>query len=83
MVIEGVVVEVPGFGPGVKTIKGQNIISVPIKDAKKELTVAKTLFEGANFVTIDAAEHDFRVLWGAVKIRSSRRCHESRGRDPW
>lgn len=25
----------PMFGPGVKTIKGQNIISVPIKDAKK------------------------------------------------
>ena len=48
----------PMFGPGVKTIKGQNIISVPIKDAKKELTVAKSLFEGANFVTIDAVEHD-------------------------
>ena len=27
----------PMFGPGVKTIKGQNIISIPIKDAKKEL----------------------------------------------
>jgi len=51
----------PMFGPGVKTIKGQNIISVPIKDAKKELTVAKTLFEGANFVTIDAAEHDKKI----------------------
>ena len=25
----------PMFGPGTKTIKGQNIISVPIKDAKK------------------------------------------------
>ena len=51
----------PMFGPGVKTIKGQNIISVPIKDAKKELTVAKTLFEGANFVTIDAVEHDKKI----------------------
>ncbi|MGY5143808.1 MAG: prephenate dehydrogenase/arogenate dehydrogenase family protein [Candidatus Nitrosopumilus sp. bin_32a] len=51
----------PMFGPGTKTIKGQNIISVPIKDAKKELTVAKTLFEGANFVTIDAAEHDKKI----------------------
>jgi len=51
----------PMFGPGVKTIKGQNIISVPIKDAKKELTVAKSLFEGANFVTIDAIEHDKRI----------------------
>ena len=51
----------PMFGPGVKTIKGQNIISVPIKDAKKELTVAKSLFEGANFVTIDAAEHDKKI----------------------
>ena len=51
----------PMFGPGIKTIKGQNIISVPIKDAKKELTVAKTLFEGANFVTIDAAEHDKKI----------------------
>lgn len=51
----------PMFGPGIKTIKGQNIISVPIKDAKKELTVAKTLFAGANFVTIDAAEHDKKL----------------------
>ncbi len=51
----------PMFGPGVKTIKGQNIISVPIRDAKKELSVAKTLFAGANFVTIDAAEHDKKI----------------------
>jgi len=51
----------PMFGPGIKTIKGKNIISVPIKDAKKELTVAKLLFEGANFVTIDAAEHDKKI----------------------
>jgi len=51
----------PMFGPGIKTIKGQNIISVPIKDAKKELTVVKTLFEGANFVTIDATEHDKKI----------------------
>ena len=51
----------PMFGPGIKTIKGQNIISVPIKDAKKELTVAKELFEGANFVTIDAVEHDKKI----------------------
>ena len=51
----------PMFGPGIKTIKGKNIISVPIRDAKKELTVAKTLFEGANFVTIDAAEHDKKI----------------------
>lgn len=51
----------PMFGPGIKTIKGQNIISVPIKDAKKELTVAKALFEGANFVTIDAVEHDKKI----------------------
>lgn len=51
----------PMFGPGTKTIKGQNIISVPIKDAKKELTVAKSLFEGANFVTIDAVEHDKKI----------------------
>lgn len=51
----------PMFGPGVKTIRGQNIISVPIKDAKKELAVTKTLFDGANFVTIDAAEHDKKI----------------------
>jgi len=51
----------PMFGPGIKTIKGQNIISIPIKDAKKELTVVKSLFEGANFVTIDAAEHDKKI----------------------
>ena len=51
----------PMFGPGTKTIKGQNIISVPIKDAKNELTVAKELFQGANFVTIDAVEHDKKI----------------------
>ncbi len=51
----------PMFGPGIKTIKGQNIISIPIKDAKKELTVTKSLFEGANFVTIDAVEHDKKI----------------------
>ena len=51
----------PMFGPGTKTIKGQNIISVPIKDAKSELTIAKELFPGANFVTIDAVEHDKKI----------------------
>jgi len=51
----------PMFGPGAKSIKGQNIISVPVKDAKKELSVAKSLFDGANFVTIDAVEHDKKI----------------------
>ncbi len=51
----------PMFGPGTKKIKGQHIISVPIKDAKKELNVAKSLFAGSNFVTIDAIEHDKKI----------------------
>jgi len=51
----------PMFGPGAKKIKNQNIISVPVKDAKKELSVARELFEGANFVTIDANEHDKKI----------------------
>ena len=51
----------PMFGPGAKNIKGQHIISIPIKDAKKELSVAKSLFAGANFVTIDATEHDKKI----------------------
>ena len=51
----------PMFGPGVKKIKGQHIISIPIKDAKKELLVAKGLFPGADFVTIDAIEHDKKI----------------------
>ena len=51
----------PMFGPGAKSIKGQNIISIPIKDAKKELIIAKELFDGANFVTIDAIEHDKKI----------------------
>ena len=51
----------PMFGPGIKSLKGQNVISVPIRDAKKELAVAKALFEGARFVTSDAAEHDRRI----------------------
>lgn len=51
----------PMFGPGTKKIENQNIISVPIKDAKKELAVAKSLFPGANFVTIDVIEHDKKI----------------------
>lgn len=51
----------PMFGPGTKKIKGQHIISIPIKDAKKELAVAKSLFPGANFVTIDTIEHDKKI----------------------
>ena len=51
----------PMFGPGTKKIKSQHIISVPIKDAKKELSVAKSLFPGSNFVTIDAIEHDKKI----------------------
>ena len=51
----------PMFGPGAKGVKNQNIISVPIKDGKKELTVAKNLFPDANFVTIDSNEHDKKI----------------------
>ena len=51
----------PMFGPGVKKITNNNIILIPINDVKKELSVAKSLFPGANFVTIDASEHDKKV----------------------
>ncbi|MCH7967782.1 MAG: prephenate dehydrogenase/arogenate dehydrogenase family protein [Thaumarchaeota archaeon] len=51
----------PMFGPGAKKIKAQNIISIPIKDAKKELAVARSLFPEANFVSIDAIEHDKKI----------------------
>ena len=51
----------PMFGPGIRSIRGQNIISIPIRDAKKELSVTKSLFPGANFVTINAAEHDKKI----------------------
>ncbi len=51
----------PMFGPGIRSIKNQNIISVPVKDGKKELEVAKTLFAGASFVTINANEHDKKM----------------------
>lgn len=51
----------PMFGPGIKDISGQNIISIPIKDAKNELHVAKSLFPSARFVTIDAIEHDKKI----------------------
>ena len=51
----------PMFGPGVKGVKGQNIISIPIKNGKKELDVAKNLFPDANFVTIDSTEHDKKI----------------------
>jgi len=51
----------PMFGPGTKKLKGQNIISIPIRDAKKEMAVTKLLFEEANFVQIDATEHDKKI----------------------
>jgi prephenate dehydrogenase len=51
----------PMFGPGTKKLKGQNIISIPIRNSQKELAVAKSLFGEANFVTIDAAEHDKKI----------------------
>ncbi len=51
----------PMFGPGAKKINGQHIISIPIKDAKKELSLARSLFPGANFVTIDVTEHDKKI----------------------
>jgi len=51
----------PMFGPGTKNIAGKNVIIVPIKDAQKELTATKLLFPGANFVTIDADEHDKKI----------------------
>jgi len=51
----------PMFGPGTKKLKGQNIISIPIRDAKKELAVAKSLFSEASFVQIDANEHDKKI----------------------
>jgi len=51
----------PMFGPGAKSIKNQNIISIPVKDGKKELDTAKMLFDGAVFVTIDASEHDKKM----------------------
>jgi len=51
----------PMFGPSIKNIAGRNIIIVPIKDAQKELTATKLLFPGANFVTIDAVEHDKKI----------------------
>ena len=51
----------PMFGPGTKKLDGKNIVIVPIKDAKKELEITKLLFPSANFVTIDAAEHDKKI----------------------
>ena len=51
----------PMFGPGIKKIDGKNIIIIPVKDVKKELDATKLLFPKANFVTIDAAEHDKKI----------------------
>jgi len=51
----------PMFGPNIKNIVGKNVIIVPIKDAQNELTATKLLFPGANFVTIDAVEHDKKI----------------------
>jgi prephenate dehydrogenase len=51
----------PMFGPGAKNLKNHNIILVPIKDGKKELNIAKSLFPDGNFVTIDSTEHDKKI----------------------
>ena len=51
----------PMFGPGIKNLKNQNIILIPIKDGKKELDVAKNLFPDGSFVTIDSTEHDKKI----------------------
>ena len=51
----------PMFGPGTKKLDGKNIVIIPIKDAKKELDITKSLFPSANFVTIDAIEHDKKI----------------------
>ena len=51
----------PMFGPGIRSIKKRNVISIPVRDAKEELAVAKRLFPGASFVTIDASEHDKKI----------------------
>jgi len=51
----------PMFGPGTKKIDGKNIIIIPIKDAQNELNTTKLLFPKANFVTIDAPEHDKKI----------------------
>ena len=51
----------PMFGPGTKNIDNKNIIIIPIKDVKKELDVIKLLFPKANFVTIDADQHDKKI----------------------
>ena len=51
----------PMFGPGAKNMKSKNIILIPIKDAKSELNRARILFPQADFVTIDAIEHDKKI----------------------
>ena len=51
----------PMFGPGAKNLKNHNIVLVPIKDGKKELNIAKSLFPDGNFVTIDSTEHDKKI----------------------
>ena len=51
----------PMFGPGTKKIDGKNMIIIPIKDVKNELDAAKLLFPKADFVTIDASEHDKKI----------------------
>ena len=51
----------PMFGPGIKKLDGKNIIIIPIRDAKKELDITKSLFPKANFVTIDSTEHDKKI----------------------
>ena len=62
----------PMFGPGTKTIKNQNVISIPIKDGKKELIMAKSLFVGANFVTIDSTEHDKKIAFANILAKDDK-----------
>ncbi|MGC8569267.1 MAG: hypothetical protein ACP5LW_04610 [Nitrososphaeria archaeon] len=52
----------PLFGPGASTLIGKKVILVPVKDAEREMSMARKIFEEATIVAMSPEEHDRLVL---------------------
>lgn len=48
----------PLFGPGLRDLKDGRFALIPVKSLEDELEVARRVFDGAEFVTVSAEEHD-------------------------
>lgn len=48
----------PMFGPTAESVKDKVVAVIPVVDREGELSLAKSLFSGAEFITLDWEEHD-------------------------